>query len=123
LSNSDVEIDLSFNDLHNVPITPTSISIELDDITNSIAMLSPTVLVSTGSSSGNVLYPAFTVSPFTLQLTAALMQMSFPYSGSQICQLGITFTGVDSVTGFPFTGTGLVIIELCAVATVSGQAP
>src|SRR5208282_3135096 len=50
-----------------------------------------------------------------------MWNMTFPYIGSQKCQVGMQFTAIDSVTGQQFTGTGVIaIIELCALATVSG---
>jgi hypothetical protein len=57
----------------------------------------------------------------TLQIAANTMQMTFPYEGSQICQVKLVFTAVDSVTGNVFTSSAPIAqIELCAVSTVSG---
>lgn len=121
--NTDIFMDLAFVDHTNTPVVPTSISIEIDDITNSVVMVGPATL-SSGGAVGNagspLSYPAF-ASTMYLQVLASAWNMTFPYIGSQKCQVGMQFTAVDSVTGQPFTGTGVIaIIELCALATVSG---
>lgn len=116
-------MDLQFVDHTNTPVVPTSISIEIDDITNSVVMAGPTTLTSTGSvgSAGTPFtYPAFAASMY-LQVLGSAWQMTFPYIGSQLCQVGMSFTAVDSVTGQPFTSNAVIaIVELCALATVSG---
>jgi hypothetical protein len=120
-ANTDVFLDLEFVDHTNTPVVPVTISIELDDLTNSTEMIAPTTLLAAGSTVGQVYYPAFAASMW-LQLTAAAMQMTFPYEGSQLCTLRMTFTGIDSVTGQTFTANAISsVIELCAVQTVSGQ--
>jgi uncharacterized membrane protein len=122
-ANTDVFLDLVFVDHTGTQVTPTTISIEIDDITNSITMNGPTVLSPTGSTTGNYIYPAFASSMY-LQIAAALMQMDFPSIGSQYCQVGMTFTATDSVTGQPFTSTApICIIELVGIPTVSGNFP
>lgn len=121
--NTDLFLDLQFLDHTGTPVAPTSINIEIDDLTNSVAMLTPTPLVATGSTSGNLIYPAFANAMY-LQIAAPVWTMTFPYIGSQVCQIGMTFTAVDSVSGQSFTGTSvLAVVELCSVATVSGQTP
>jgi hypothetical protein len=118
--NTDVFLDLEFLDHTGAPVVPTAIIIELDDITNCTPMTGPTTLTSTGSTSGNLIYGAFAAS-MTLQVAAAVMQMSFAFQGSQVCQLKMQFTAVDSVTGQPFNSSApIAIIELCADASVSG---
>jgi hypothetical protein len=123
--NTDIFMDLQFVDHTNTPVVPTSISIEIDDITNSVVLpnCGPVSLVSTGAvgtAGSPFTYPAFAASMY-LQVLASAWQMTFPYIGSQLCQVGMQFTAVDSVTGQPFTSTSVVaIIELCALATVSG---
>jgi hypothetical protein len=120
-ANSDVFLDLAFVDHTNTPVVPTLINLELDDITNSTEMIPPTTLTAAGATTTNLAYPAFATTMW-LQLTAAAMQMTFPCEGSQICTLRFTFTGIDSVTGAPFTSNAIAyVIELCAVQTVSGQ--
>lgn len=120
-TNTDVFLDLVFVDHTQTQVVPTSIMLEIDDLTNAQTMLGPTTLSPTGAASGPLIYPAFT-SAFTLQVSAATMQMTYPYEGSQICQFKMTFTAVDSATGQPFTSTApIAVIELCAVSSVSGQ--
>jgi hypothetical protein len=127
--NTDIFLDLQFVDHTQTPVVPTAISIEIDDLTNSVAMLNPTALIATGSvvpptSPPYMYYPAFAATSMPLQLGAAIWTMTFPYIGSQICQVGMTFTAVDSVTGQSFTSTQVVaIVELVSVATVSGATP
>jgi hypothetical protein len=120
-TNTDVFIDLVFVDHSQTQVTPTSIQLEIDDLTNSVTMVGPITLTPTGSTTSPLFYPAF-ASAMTLQIAGSAMQMTFPYEGSQICQVKMTFTAIDSVTGNPFTSTApIAMIELCAVSTVSGQ--
>ncbi len=120
---TDLFMDLQFVDHTNTPVIPTSISIEIDDITNSVVMAGPTTLVSTGSTGTAGVpftYPAFAASMY-MQVLGSAWQMTFPYIGSQLCQVGMSFTAADSVTGQPFTSNAVIaIVELCALATVSG---
>jgi hypothetical protein len=121
----DTYLALTFLDRTNTPVTPLTIRVELDDLTNSQNMDGgPTTLVSTGASTTNYIYPAFSSganNPWQLQLTAALMQMTYPYQGSQICKLKVLWTSTDSVLGNPFTGIFENIIELVSSPTVSGS--
>ena len=125
--NTDIFMDLQFVDHTNTPVTPLTINIEIDDITNSVVLpnCGPTALVAAGAigtASLPFTYPAFAPSMY-LQVLASAWQMTFPYIGSQLCQVGMQFTAIDSVTGQPFTSTAVIaIIELCALATVSGLA-
>jgi hypothetical protein len=119
---TDLFLDLQFVDHTNTPVIPTSISIEIDDITNSVVMAGPATLVAAGATAqaGAFTYPAFAASMY-LQVLGAIWQMTFPYIGSQLCQIGMQFTAVDSVTGQPFTSNAVIaVVELCALATVSG---
>ena len=124
LAGSDTYLGYVFLDRTNTPCVPLTIKVELDDLTNSINMDGgPNTLVAAGASGVNYIYPAFTnggTTPWELQLTAALMQMTYPYQGSQICKLTLVWTAVDSVFGNPFTGRFENIIELVATPTVSG---
>lgn len=125
--NTDIFMDLQFVDHTNTPVTPTDIRIEIDDITNSVVLpfCGPTTLNAAGATGTAALpftYPAFSPTMY-LQVLASAWQMTFPYVGSQLCQVGMQFTAIDSVTGQPFTSTAVIaIIELCALATVSGLA-
>jgi len=124
LAGSDTYVGLVFLDRVNQPVTPTSIKVELDDLTNNINMDSGPVTLNPLGASGNFyIYPAFTsgANPqWELQLTANVMQMTYPYQGSQICKLTVVWTALDSVFGNPFTGRFENIIELVATPTVSG---
>jgi hypothetical protein len=122
---TDIFLDLQFVDHTNTPVIPTSIAIEIDDITNSVIIAGPTTLNPAGMI-GTVgvpfTYPAFAATMY-LQVLGSAWQMTFPYVGSQLCQVGMQFTAIDTVTGQPFTANGIVaVIELCALATVSGFA-
>jgi hypothetical protein len=117
---TDIFMDLQFVDHTNTPVIPTSISIEIDDITNSVVMAGPMTLNPAGNVGPPFTYPAFAATMY-LQVLATEWQMTFPYIGSQLCQVGMQFTAIDSVTGQPFTSTAVIaVIELCALATVSG---
>jgi hypothetical protein len=120
---TDLFLDLQFVDHTNTPVVPTSISVEIDDITNSVVMAGPTTLTAAGAvgtAGAPFTYPAFAASMY-LQVLGSAWQMTFPYIGSQLCQIGMQFTAVDSVTGQPFTSNAVIaIVELCALATVSG---
>jgi hypothetical protein len=117
---TDLFLDFNFVDHTNTPVVPTSVSIEIDDITNSVVMAGPATLSAGGSTTAPFFYGAF-ASSMTLQVAGSVWQMTFPYIGSQLCQVGMQFTALDSVTGQPFTSNAVIaIIELCALATVSG---
>jgi hypothetical protein len=122
---TDLFLDLQFVDHTNTPVVPTSINIEIDDITNSVVLpgCGPIALNPAGSVGTIGLpfsYPAFAATMY-LQVLGSAWQMTFPYIGSQLCQVGMQFTAIDSVTGQPFTSTSVIaVIELVALATVSG---
>lgn len=121
----DAYVPLVFLDRQDVPVVPTSIKVEMDDITNSVAMDNgPQTLNPAGATGASYIYPAFTSgspTPWLLQGTAALMNMTFPYEGSQICKLKIVFSALDSVTNNPFTAVIEWVIQLVASPTVSGS--
>ncbi len=109
LAGVDAFVDLTFLDHTMTPVVPTSITYELDDITNNLTMVAPgTVLVPTGSSQ-------------TLQLPGSVLTMSYPYQGSQLCQLVVRAVVVDSVTAQPSNIAATFIIELVAIQTPSGM--
>jgi hypothetical protein len=120
---TDMFLDLTFVDHTNTPVVPTSISIEIDDITNSIVMAGPTTLNPlgmVGTPASPFTYPAFASSMY-LQVLGVALPITFPYIGSQLCQFGMQFTAIDTVTGQPFTSNSVIaVVELCALATVSG---
>lgn len=105
---SDGFFDLQFVDHTQTPVIPTSFTYQLDDLTNSQNMIPATT-------------PAVpSTSAYTLQIAGSLLVMTYPYQGSQICQLSCTFTALDSVTSASFTGKGVIIVELCSIQTPNG---
>jgi len=118
---TDVFFDLAFVDHTQTPVTPTAITIGIDDLTNSITMLSTVTLAAAGSTTPPLVYTAFAPT-MVLSVQGVLWQMSFPYEGSQLCQVTMAFTAIDSVTGLSFTSKAVVaVVELCAIQTVSGS--
>lgn len=104
---SDVFVPMTFLDYTNTPQTPTSLTYQLDDITNVISMI-PSTEITAGLASS-----------YTLQLPADEMVMDMQWQGSQLCQLWVS--AVIPVTGGGTqTIQGVFIIELCAVQTPSG---
>ena len=123
LAGSDTYVGYTFLDRTNTPVTPLTISVELDDLTNSINMDGGPNPLSSAGASGKYIYQPFSAGangPWQLQATAAIMQMTYPYQGSQICKLKLVWTSTDSVYNNPFTGIFENIIELVASPTVSG---
>lgn len=125
LAGSDTYMQFVFLDRVNQPVLPLSIRVELDDLTNCQNMDGgPNTFNSAGAVTTNYIYPAFASGanpPWELQLTAAVMQMTYPYQGSQICKFTLVWTALDSVYSNPFTGRFENIIELVATPTVSGS--
>src|SRR5882762_3949802 len=84
-SGADTYVGYVFLDRVNAPVTPIAIKIELDDLTNSIVMDNgPNTLTPAGASTVSYIYPAFSSGANNLcdvTLTAALMQMTYPYEG------------------------------------------
>ena len=124
LAGADTYLGFVFLDRVNVPVVPISIKVELDDMSNTMLMDGgPNTLNPAGASGVNYIYPAFAsgaITPWELQLTANLMQMSYPYQGSQICKFKVIWTGLDSTLNNPFTGIFENIIELVSTPTVTG---
>ncbi len=106
-------IDMTFLDHTQTAVVPTSIIWQLDDLTNAINMI-PQTTVPGGS------LPTLAGQVYTLQIPGAQMQMTYPWQGSQICQLSIAATALDSVTGTSFTMTKVGIIELVAIVSPNG---
>ncbi len=104
---SDVFVKMTFVDYTKALQVPTSLTYQLDDITNAVNMIPSTTMT------------AGLTSPSTLQLPAASMQLRMQWQGSQLCQLSVT--AVIPVTG---GGTQTIvsrrIIELVAIQTPSG---
>lgn len=123
---ADLFLDLAFVDHTGTEVTPISVTLEIDDITNSVTMLGPVNLLPAGNPLANpLLYPAFATfpaaTPMVMQVAGSIMVMTFPYVGSQSCQFKFAFTALDSVTGQPFEGVSLAVVDLCSAATVSGS--
>lgn len=105
---ADVFIALVFLDHTMTQVEPTAIQYELDDITNVVNMVPPTTIT-----------PSATV-PQTLQIPGSVMQLTYPWQGSQLCQIKMVATVTDSVTGNPAQVVGTAIIELVAIQTPTG---
>lgn len=103
----DVFIDMAFVDHTQTPVIPTTLVYQVDDITNDQGMIAQVTLT-----------PVATT--YTLQLPGAGMQMTYPYQGTQLCQLAGWFQAIDSVTSALFTAPFIAIIELAAIATPNG---
>lgn len=116
----DIFMDLEFLDHTMTPVVPTAITLEIDDLTNSNILFNRASLSAGGSVTPPLQYAAF-ASAMTIQISGSLMQMTFPYQGSEIVQFAFSFTALDSVTGVAFTAPCVVIVELVAVQTVSGN--
>jgi hypothetical protein len=105
---ADIFIDMTFLDHTQQPVVPTTISYEIDDISNVQNMVPVTNVASNGT-------------PLqTIQVPGAVMVMTYPYQGSQLCQIEVTATVTDSVTGLQSTAKGLAVLELIAIQTPSG---
>jgi len=117
----DVFAAMSFLDRTHTPVVPTSLQLEIDDLTNAVIMFGPYIFPSGG---GNYPAQACTSSVFAtemlVQIPASAMVMTYPYQGSQICQLSWTYTAFDSVTGNQFQAQKVDVVSLCSIATVSG---
>lgn len=118
----DVFPTLTFVDRTQTPVVPTSLMLEIDDLTNAVAMFGPYTFPAGGGviPAAPVGSPAF-ANTMLIQIPASIMQMSYPYQGSQICQLKWTATALDSVTGTSFTFKKIDVISLCAIATPGGN--
>ena len=108
---TDAFFDMLFVDHTDTPVVPSSLTWELDDITNDVSMVAPTTITDwAGYTAGET---------YTLQIPAASMIMTFPYEGSQLAQLSGSFTAIDSVTGQPFSAAFIRIVEIAAIQTPS----
>lgn len=118
----DVFATLSFVDRTGTAVAPTSLALEIDDLSNALDMYGPASLPAGGGTypGAPITSPAF-AAVMIVQIPASIMVMSYPYQGSQIVQLSWTATAVDSVTGNTFQFKKVDIISLCAIATASGQ--
>lgn len=117
----DVFTTLSFVDRTQTPVVPTSLAVEIDDLTNAISMFGPYTFLSAGGviPAQPLGYPAF-ASVMLVDIPPGIMQMTYPFQGSQIVQLKWKATALDSVTGNSFQIVKVDIVSLCEIATVSG---
>ena len=105
---SDVALSLTFLNTQGVATQPTSITWEMDDLTNGQNMVPPTSLVPTGPTQ-------------TLQIPAASLVMDRQYQGRQISQVWIKAVIADaSVASGSITVNQVVILETVAIATAQG---
>lgn len=103
----DVFVPMTFLDYTKAAQVPSSLSYQLDDITNAVNMIPSTPVTANLASS------------MTLQLPASSMNMTMQWQGSQLCQLFVE--AVIPVTGGGTqTIRGVYIIELCAIQTPTG---
>lgn len=110
----DVFAIVAFLDHMNVPVFPNTICYQIDDLTNSKNMV-PRTCLTPPTISGNPLPFSFTNT--TVQLPASYWDMTYPWQGSQVCQISWDFTALDSVTQTLFTGRAVNVVELCAIQT------
>jgi hypothetical protein len=109
---ADVFVDLTYLDHTMTECVPTAAAYQLDNITNDVNMIPLTTLP---------IPPGPATPSQTLQIPGSSMVMTYQYQGSQLCQLSVTATVTDSVTGNPSSIVTVAIIELCAVQTPSGS--
>jgi hypothetical protein len=105
---SDAFMDLEFVDHTLTPVIPTSFTWQMDDLTNDVSMIGQSTTTTLTSAS------------LTLQIPGSQMVMTYPYIGSQLCQFSFTMIAIDSVTGNPFSASGVVCIQLIAIQTPNG---
>lgn len=103
----DVFANVAFIDAANNPVIPITIQYQIDDLTNAQNMVPIT----------QVPGAPYTQSAMRLQLPASYWNMTFPYQGSQICQISWTYTALDSISNTQFTGRAVNVVELCAIQT------
>jgi len=117
----DVFPTLTFVDRLQVPVVPTSLKFEIDDLTNAVSMFGPYTFPPAGGNIPTVPIgsPAFATT-MLIQIPPGIMQMTYPFQGSQIVQIKWQATALDSITSQPFTIAKVDIISLCEIATVSG---
>lgn len=104
---ADVFVTLTFLDQTDTAVTPTTITYQIDDITNNINMVPAATITPTGN-------------PQILQIPGSTMQMTYEYQGSQLCQIAISAQLFNTITNTTATVVGVAIVELCAVQTPNG---
>ena len=100
---ADIFIDLTFLDHTGTPVTPTSFSYQVDDITNAVNVI-PSTSVSISSSTK------------TLQIPGSLLQMTHNWQGSEIFQISM-----KAVLSDTSTVKAVAVLELLAIQTPDGS--
>jgi hypothetical protein len=98
----DVFGNLSFLDHTDTPVVPTTLFYRIDDLTNAKNMIPLTAIPITGA-------------VMVIQIPGAQLPMTYPYQGSQICQISFNWTALDTITGASFQGNSVSVIELVAI--------
>jgi hypothetical protein len=105
----DVFANVAFVDAANNSVVPLTIVFQIDDLTNAQNMVPQTSIPNTA--------PTVYASAMRIQLPASYWNMTFPYQGSQICQISWTYTATDVLSGSVYTGRAVNVVELCAIQT------
>jgi hypothetical protein len=100
---ADVFIDLTFLDHTGTPVTPTSFSYQIDDITNAVNVVPSTPKTVSSST-------------YTLQISGSVLQMTHNWQGSEIFQISMKAVLPDTSTVMQ-----VAILELLAIQTPSGS--
>lgn len=101
---ADVFIDLVFLDHTGASVTPASLSYRVDDLTNAVPIIAQTSIPVTGSSQ-------------VLQIPGSLLQLTHYWQGSELFQIWITMTYIDSITSVLSTAQSVSVLELVAIQT------
>lgn len=101
---TDAFLDLTFLDHTGTLVTPSALTYEIDDLTNSLSIVPQTAVTVTGN-------------PMTLQIPGSVLQMSHNWQGSELFQVWIKATITDSVTSTQATINQVAIIEVVAIQT------
>ena len=100
---ADIFIDLTFLDHTGTPVTPASLTYQVDDLTNAVNVI-PSTSVSVSSSTK------------TVQIPGSLMQMTHNWQGSEIFQIWFKAILPDGSTVMQIT-----VLELLAIQTPDGS--
>lgn len=107
---SDIFVDMTFLDANGAERIPAQIIYQVDDLSNAINMIQQTSVAPTGPRQ-------------TVQIPGVSLPMTYPWQGSQLCQIWIQAVITDSVTGLASIINAVAICELCAIQypTYTGQ--
>jgi len=104
---ADVFIDLTFLDHAGNLVVPTSFKYQVDDITNAVNVIPQTSVTVAAST-------------YTLQIPGSRLVMTHNWQGSEIFQIWMTATWIDTVTSASCTAQGVSVLELLAIQTPNG---